>query len=76
MINKITIIGAGNVASHLAKSFYNNGFEITQVFSRNIKNALALSQQVNAKAIDTLSLLNSEADFYLICIKDDAIWRR
>lgn len=73
MIKKITIIGAGNVATHLAKSFYNSGFEIIQVYSRAIENANQLSQQVNAKAIESLTLLNNQTDFYLICIKDDAI---
>jgi predicted short-subunit dehydrogenase-like oxidoreductase (DUF2520 family) len=73
LINKVSIIGAGNVATHLAKSFFDNGFDIGQVFSRNLDNATILANQINAKAINTLSLLNSKADFYLICVKDDAV---
>lgn len=73
MIKKITIIGAGNVATHLAKSFYDNGFEIVQIYSRNIENATVLANQVAAKAINALSLLNNQTDFYLVSIKDDAI---
>lgn len=73
MINKITILGAGNVATHLAKSFFDHGFDIVQVYSRNLENATSLAKLVNAEAINTLTLLDNATDFYLICIKDDAI---
>lgn len=73
MNNKITIIGAGNVATHLAKSLHTNGFDIVEIFSQNINNAKSLAKLVNAKPINTLNLLNTCSDLYLICIKDDAI---
>ena len=61
------------MATHLATSFYQQGFEIVQVFSKTLENATKLSQTTNAKPINSLNLLNNEADFYIICIKDDAI---
>ncbi|MCB9360276.1 MAG: DUF2520 domain-containing protein [Flavobacteriales bacterium] len=72
-IKNITFIGAGNVASHLAKAFFNEDFEIEQVYSNNIENALALADDVNSIAIDNIINLNSNSDLYILSIKDDAI---
>jgi predicted short-subunit dehydrogenase-like oxidoreductase (DUF2520 family) len=72
-IKSITFIGAGNVASHLAKAFFNEGFEIEQIYSYNIDNALALADDVQSIAVDNLINLNSSADLYILAIKDDAI---
>jgi predicted short-subunit dehydrogenase-like oxidoreductase (DUF2520 family) len=72
-IKSITFIGAGNVATHLAKAFFNEGFDIEQVYSQNIDNALLLADEVQSIAIDNLVTLNSNADLYIISIKDDAI---
>ncbi|MBK9108156.1 MAG: DUF2520 domain-containing protein [Saprospiraceae bacterium] len=73
MSSKIVLMGSGNVASHLGQILYHNGHQILQVYSRNLTNAVHLAKQMQADAIDQLKELNTEADFYLICIKDDAI---
>lgn len=72
-IKTISFIGAGNVATHLAKSFFNLGFEIGQVYSKKIDNALQLADDVNSIAIDNVMNLNSNADLYIVAIKDDSI---
>lgn len=72
-IKNITFIGAGNVATHLAKALFNEDFEIEQVYSNNINNALALADEVNSIAIDNIINLNSNSDLYIVAIKDDAI---
>ena len=72
-IKTITFIGAGNVATHLAKAFFNEGYEIEQIFSNNIDNALALADEVNSIAIDNVINLNSISDLYIVAVKDDAI---
>lgn len=72
-IKTITFIGAGNVATHLAKAFFFEDFEIEQVYSNNIDNALALADEVNSIAIDNVINLNSNSDLYIVAIKDDAI---
>lgn len=73
MKEKITIIGSGNVATHLASAFFKKGFEIVQVFSRNIENATVLANSVEAEAIDDLGLLNNSSDLYIISVSDSAI---
>ena len=42
-IYKIVIIGAGNVATHLAKRLQKKGNEVLQIVSRSEKNAKELS---------------------------------
>jgi len=70
---KISIIGAGNVSTHLAKNLYNVGHSILQIYSRNLPNAQQLSNKVKATGIDTLALLNKDADLILLCVSDSAI---
>jgi predicted short-subunit dehydrogenase-like oxidoreductase (DUF2520 family) len=73
-VYKIAIIGAGNVAWHLAICLEKSGHHITDVYSRHIANAKLLSQQLyEAKATKSLNFSDSEADIVLIAISDDAI---
>lgn len=70
---ELVVLGAGNVAHHLAKAFYHKGCTIQQVYSKTQANADELAQVVNADAISNIKALNSQADFYLMALKDDAI---
>jgi predicted short-subunit dehydrogenase-like oxidoreductase (DUF2520 family) len=70
---RITIIGSGNVATHLAAAFKNAGHIIVQVYSRDLQNASLLAYHVKAEAIDDLNQINPETDLFLIAVKDGAI---
>jgi predicted short-subunit dehydrogenase-like oxidoreductase (DUF2520 family) len=70
---RITIIGSGNVATHLAAAFKNAGHRIVQVYSRDMQNAALLAYHVKAEAIDNLSQIDAETDIFIIAVKDDAI---
>ena len=70
---KVVIIGAGNVATHLAKALYAKQVQIAQVWSYHYQNALTLANEVNAKAIESLKEIDQQADVCLIVVKDDAI---
>ncbi|MCD8739429.1 DUF2520 domain-containing protein [Mucilaginibacter roseus] len=70
---RITIIGAGNVATHMAAAFKNAGHRIVQVYSPTMQNAALLAYHVGAEAIDNLAGINPETDLFLIAVKDDAI---
>ena len=70
----ILMIGAGNVAWHLAPALENEGHHISVVYSRHLDNAQLLAQQLNnALATDQTDLQEVGADLALIAIKDDAI---
>jgi predicted short-subunit dehydrogenase-like oxidoreductase (DUF2520 family) len=70
---RITIIGSGNVATHLAAAFKNAGHRIMQVYSRDMQNAALLAYHVGAEPIDNLNQVNPETDIFIISVKDDAI---
>lgn len=72
-IKKITLIGSGNVASHLGKAFFDTGFIINEVYSKSIDNAKFLSKKLHSSATDSIRNLKSDSDVYIICIKDDSI---
>jgi predicted short-subunit dehydrogenase-like oxidoreductase (DUF2520 family) len=70
---RITIIGSGNVATHLAAAFKNAGHSMVQVYSRDLKNASLLAYHVKAEAIDSMDQISPETDLFVIAVKDDAI---
>lgn len=81
---KIAIIGAGNVATHLARAL--SGFnEICQVASRSGVSASILAAEVNrvweerygrpgeCEPVADLGKLRGDMDLYLIAVNDDAV---
>ena len=70
----ITIIGSGNVATHLAKALHAAGHQIVQIWSREYDHAEALANQVFAEPIDQLNLLYPTADVYILAVTDDALF--
>ncbi len=72
-IKSISFIGAGNVATHLAKALFEEGYHIDQIYSRNIDNALMLADEVQSIAVDNIQNINSTADLYILSINDDGI---
>jgi predicted short-subunit dehydrogenase-like oxidoreductase (DUF2520 family) len=70
---RITLIGSGNVATHLGAAFKNAGHQIVQVYSRNPQNAAMLAYNVKAEPVDDLELLNPDTNLFVISVRDDAI---
>ncbi|MDH5476534.1 MAG: DUF2520 domain-containing protein [Cyclobacteriaceae bacterium] len=71
---KISFVGAGNVAWHLAPAFENVGHKVIEVYSRDSTNAKKLSSRLyEAKPITSLDLSKSEAQLLVIALADDAI---
>ena len=69
---RITLIGAGRVATHLALALKTQ-HQIVQVLSRNLDHAQYLAHQVNAQAIDQVTQLNPQTDVVIIAVSDQAI---
>lgn len=72
-MNSVVLIGAGNLATSLAKALHGAGISVSQVYSRNIENAKALALVVNAEPIDTFKFLRTNAEIYIIALPDDVI---
>lgn len=71
-MTKITMIGAGNLASHLSHALLHAGHEIIQVYSRTENSAKTLAKHLNCSfTIDKKSIISSE--LAIIAVKDDAI---
>lgn len=69
----VVLIGAGNLATHLGKNLHRKGYSISQVYSRTLHSATTLANILQAKPITELNKLILDADFYFLCLKDDAI---
>ncbi len=70
---QIVIIGSGNVATHLAKEMQLNNFKIAQVYSNTLENAKQLASELKASYTNEIKNINSDADLYIIAIKDSEV---
>ena len=70
---KIIFIGSGNLASHLSVALKESGHAMLQVYSRTLSHAQQLADALCCDATDSLELVRTDADAYIISIKDDAI---
>ncbi len=70
----VTIIGAGNLAWHLAPALDNAGYAVREVYSRNPKNAKSLMANLyQAEVCESLDFSNSNSSIFIIAVADDAI---
>ncbi|MHC1708156.1 MAG: Rossmann-like and DUF2520 domain-containing protein [Bacteroidales bacterium] len=69
----ISIIGAGNVGTQLAKAFHKAAYPIVQICSRHPKRAEALAGLVKASSVISVADLSPDADIFILCIPDQSI---
>lgn len=69
----IVIIGSGNVASVLGRKFKAVGHQILQIVSRNASSASKLAYELDTESSNYTSIINREAEVYIIAVPDDAI---
>ena len=72
MIKKISIVGSGNVATHLALAFQKANIKIIQVVSRNEKGGELLAKHTNSLFTSNIKSL-LKTDLIIICVNDDNI---
>ncbi len=72
MINKILIIGAGNVATNLGLQLKEGGIEIVGCYSRSIDSTSHLANILHTIQLVDLQLL-PDHELILICVPDDNI---
>lgn len=71
---KIAIIGAGNVAWHLAPALEDAGHDLTEVYARNPKSASQIAERLYAAEIKTdLDFSDSKASIFIVSVSDGAI---
>ncbi len=71
---KICLLGAGNVASHLARALAGVA-DIVQIYSHSLYNAAKLADMIGKPGIatDSLEQITRDADYYIVSVKDDCI---
>lgn len=70
---EIVIIGSGNVAASLGRKFVKAGHSIVQIYSRNSSAASELAYEWDTESANYISLINRDADVYIIAVSDNAI---
>ena len=71
----VAFIGAGNLATNLAKALYRKGFRIVQIYSRTEESAQSLAQMVEAECTTALSDVTKDAQLNIVSLKDAALVR-
>lgn len=70
---RIVFIGAGNVATHLARELYRRSFDIIQIYSRTLEAASVLAEQVHAVPTTDIASVINDADLYIFSVKDSVL---
>lgn len=74
MAYRVSIIGTGNVAWHLAPVLENAGYGVYEIYGRNLKKAKALvSRLYEAEIKKDLDFSDSKSDIFIIAAADDAV---
>ena len=71
-IRNISLVGAGNVATHLGTELYKNGLKITSVYSRTFEHAQQLASKMEAVPITDVSNI-IPSDLLIIALPDNVI---
>jgi predicted short-subunit dehydrogenase-like oxidoreductase (DUF2520 family) len=72
LIREVNIIGAGNVAFHLAHALVKNGVNVLNVVSRSQEKSQNLADSLGAKSVQTIPEL-LDADLTVIAVSDDSV---
>jgi len=70
---EIVFVGAGRLATQLAKALHARGEHIVAVYSRTLASASTLCLAVGGFPTDDISSLPTTADAYLIAVKDSVL---
>ncbi len=74
MTNKrVTLIGAGNVAHHLAPALLKAGINLCQIYSRSVESARELGIKTGITYTSEVYAVYPDCDIYIFCISDDAL---
>ncbi|MBP6230449.1 MAG: DUF2520 domain-containing protein [Paludibacteraceae bacterium] len=72
-MQELVVIGAGNVATHLAIALQKKGVHIRQVVSRTEASAQALAKTLSTSYTCKKNEVYTDADIYICCVKDSEI---
>ena len=71
--DKIILIGAGNVAHHLAGALLKAGENLCQIYSRTLDSARQLGMKTGISYTAEVNEVFPDGDIYIFCVSDDAL---
>ena len=72
-IQNVVIIGAGNLATHLALALHRKGINVIQILNRTRSAGEKLARRVRAGFNDDFSAADFRADLFILAVSDSAI---
>lgn len=72
-VKRIAFAGSGNVACHLAKGLFLQGYQISGIWSREQVHAKELAKSCDSVSCNEISGLGEGADMIIIAVPDNAI---
>lgn len=72
-MNKVVLVGAGNLATNLGKAMKKAGIEVMQVYSRTESSARTLADALGCGYTTSLNSIANDADLYVVALKDTAL---
>ena len=72
-MERVVIIGSGNLAEALARAVAKSDLELVQVFARNAERAHLIADLAQTDWATHPEMLSREADIYLIAVSDKAV---
>lgn len=70
---KVVVLGAGNVAFHLARTLISSGHSVIQIVSKSQRKAEELSKVTGCNFVLNVENINADADIYIMAVPDSAI---
>ena len=70
---RIILIGAGNVAHHLAAALLKAGENLCQIYSRTLEPARLLGMKTGIAYTAEMSEIYPDGDIYIFCVSDDSL---
>jgi len=67
------MVGAGNLATHMARALVYAGNELVQVYSRTADSAVVLSRLLGCEAVTDVGDIVDDAELYVLAVKDSAL---
>ena len=72
-IERIVIVGAGNLATNLGEALKQSGRRVEQVYSRTEESASALASRLGCGYVTSLAQIVPDADLYIVSVKDNVL---
>lgn len=70
---RVVLIGAGNVAHHLAPALLKASVNLCQIYSRSIESARELGRKTGITYTADIFAVYPDCDIYIFCVSDDAL---